>query len=137
MAIVVLVVFSLAVALLIDGAVASFRAAGADVELARVTAATETALATGLEVRFDSTALAAAPGSVLSVSVSAEPDSVSTTVQLLAAPAVRVVVAVRSRNTGLRFSVGRLAYGRLVPDSTAGGELRIIPSRPVWWVPIP
>ena len=137
MAIVVLVTFSLAVALLIDGAIASFRSAGADLELTRVIAAAETALATGLEARLDTAALHAAPGTILLQSLATAPDSVSTTVQMLAAPMVRIISAVQARQSGFRVSVGRLAYAKLVRDSAAGIELRIIRARPGWWVPIP
>ena len=137
MAVVLLVTFSLAVALLIDGAVASFRSASADLELARVTTAAESALETGLAARLDTTAWYAAPGTILLGSLATRPDSVSTIVQMLAAPMVRIVSVVHSGSPKLRVSDGRLAYARLVRDSNAGIELRIIRSRPAWWVPIP
>lgn len=137
MAIVLLVTFSLAVALLIDGAVASFRSAGADLELTRVAGAAETALATGLEARLDTAAWHAAPGTILLLSLATAPDSVSTLVQMLSAPTVRIVSVVKATRTGFRVSVGRLAYARLLRDSTAGIELRIVRVRPGWWVPIP
>ena len=136
-AIIVLVAFSLAVGLLIDGAVASFRSADADLELVRVAASAESALSAGLDTRLDSTARASAPGTVLFALSSSAPDSVSLRVQMLASPMVRIIATVRSRSGQFRASIGRLAYAKLVRDSVSVGGLRIIPAGPAWWVPIP
>lgn len=137
LAIVVLVAFSLAIGLIVDGAVSTFRAASADFELARAGAAAESALAEALDSRLDTAVLHLAPGTVLSHDGSAAPDSVETTVQLLLPPMVRILVVLHSRHGGLRVSAGRLATGRLSPDQVSAGDLRIIPTRSAWWVPIP
>ena len=136
-AMVVLVAFSLAVALMIDGAVAAFRSAGAELQSTRTVAEAETALARALEIRFDTLALGKSPGSVLATLSVAAPDSISTTVQLLTPPMIRIVVTVRSRESRVRVSAGRVGLANLARDSVSAGELRIIPVGPLWWVPIP
>lgn len=136
-AILVLVAFSLAVAMLIDGAVASFRAAGAELQSTRAVGEAETALANALANRFDTLALARPAGTVLAVFQTVTPDSVTTTVQMLTPPLVRIVVVVRSGKAGLRVSAGRVGLANLIRDSVMAGEVRIIPVRPLWWAPIP
>ena len=137
LAIIVLVALSLAAALLMDGAVASFREAGADLQLARMNALAESALVAGLDARLDTAALAVSPGTVLRTSRTQVPDSVSNTIQMLASHNVRVVVSVRSVAPAIRLSIGRVVYARLEPVPDTGGELRIAVIRPAWWVPIP
>lgn len=136
LAILALVALSLAVALMIDGAVAAFRAAGAEVQSVRAAAVAETALASAMQSRFDTIAGTLPPGTVLGMVAIPSPDSGVSTVQLLTPPMVRIVVTVRSTAGGVRVFVGRVVLGRLARDSVSGSEVRIIPIGPLWWAPI-
>lgn len=137
LAIAVLVAVTLVVALVLDGAIAAFRSAGADLELARVEAAAETALASTLDARLDTAALRAPNGTTLWARSIGGRDSETTTIQVVSGQIVRVVVQVRRTSRGDRLSAGRLAFAVIVTDSTTPAEVRISLLPHAWWAPIP
>ena len=137
LAVIVLVAVSLAVALLMDGAVTAFRAGSADVESARTEVTAESALTAALGTTFDTSARAAPAGTIVARSVTTGRDSVTTAIQVVESPVVRIVVSVRHSANGIRLFAGRVAFARFVVDSTRTAEAGLVPIGGAWWVPFP
>lgn len=137
LAVMLLVAVSLIAALLFDAALGLLRTGAADLGQARAESAAETALATTLALRLDTSALSVQPGSTLVTTVSAAPDSTTTTVQRLAAPFARIVSRAYVANGHFRVSVGRIGIVVLTPDSAVAGELQLRPARGPWLVTVP
>lgn len=137
LAVCVLVAVTLAVALILDGAIAAFRSARADLEMVRAEAVAETALAAALDARLDAASLGVPGGTTLAQSsTGGGGGSVTTTIQAVSGPVVRVVVRVHRSVGVLRLSVGLVAFGRIVADSAYPGDARIALLRGPWWAPI-
>jgi hypothetical protein len=137
LAVIVLVAVSLAVALLMDGALSAFRAGSADVESARTEMTAESTLTTALGTTFDTAALATPAGTIVAWSVTTGRDSVTTAIQVVESPVVRIVVSVRHSANRIRLFAGRVAFARFVVDSARPAELGLGPIGGAWWVPFP
>ena len=137
LAVAVLIAVTLAMALVLDGALAAFRSGSADLQASRAEMAAESALAAALGTRFDPAARAAGAGTVLVTAVTAGRDSVSTLVQVVEPAVVRIVVSATRMTGRVRSSAGRMALARLRIEPSAPAEALLVPIGPAWWVPVP
>jgi hypothetical protein len=133
-----LLLSSLLVALLLDGALQELRMARGDVALARAQAAAGTALADLLSSQPDGTVPALPRGAATqAVSVSGA-DTTRLTVQSLGGGMLRVTVTARSWDGSVRGDASTLGFVRIVPDSAGPpGSLRYRRLPGWWWAPIP
>ena len=137
LAVSVLVAVTLAVALVLDGALAAFRAGSADLEASRAEVAAESALAAALGTRLDTVLRGAGAGTIVASSVTAGRDSVRTLVQVVEPTVVRIVVSVSRLSGRVRSSAGRVALARIIIDQGDPAEAVLAPIGPAWWVPVP
>jgi len=137
LAVAVLIAVTLAMALVLEGALAAFRSGSAELEASRAEMAAESALAAALGTRFDPVVRTAGAGTIIVTSVTAGRDSVTTLVQVVEPAVVRIVVSVSRLSGRVRSSAGRMALARLVVEPTALAEAVLVPLGPAWWVPVP
>ena len=138
LALFLLLLSSLLVALLLDGALQELRTARGDVALARAQAAAGSALADFLSSRPDSTLLARPRGTATQAVMVAGADTKRLAVQSLGGGMLRVTAVARTWAGGVRGDASNLGFVRVVPDSAGPpGSLgyRRIPGW--WWAPLP
>jgi Tfp pilus assembly protein PilX len=138
LALFLLLLSSLLVAMLLDGALQELRTARGDVALARAQAAAGSALADLLSSRPDSTMLALSRGSTITGTTVTGADTTHLTIQSLGRGLLRVTAASRTWSGGVRGDASNLGFVRVLPDSAgAPGALRYRRIPGWWWAPIP
>jgi Tfp pilus assembly protein PilX len=134
LAVVLLIAIALLALLLIEGALGEVRASSAAYAESRLVSAAESALADALARRLDSTALSAAPATLLFETAGTAADSVVARVELVAPRVARIAVRARSRNPRVRVFAGVSALVALQASPTVTGEVILRPLAPNWWV---
>jgi Tfp pilus assembly protein PilX len=136
-ALIVVIAVALMVALLVDASGARARMAAADLDAARLASDAETVLATALGERLDTAQAKARPGTVVAT-VGADPPLMAVgEIEALGLGLVRVSASARTGSGTVRGLIGRTAFARLVPDSGAGGGVRLMTLPGGGWAPVP
>lgn len=138
LALLALVVLSLVVALLLDGALQELRASRGEGALVRAQAASASALAELLSAPADSAFLLLPRGASRTTVRTAAGDTVRVTLQSLGGGLARAVVAARSWSGGAGADATTLAWFWVLPDSApAVATLRFRRLPGSWWAPLP
>lgn len=138
LALFLLLLTSLLVALLLDGALQDVRIARGDLALVRAQAAAGSALADLLSSSPDSTLLTIPRGASVRSTTVAGADTTRLTVQSLGGGMLRVTSVARTWSGGVRGDASNLGFVRVLRDSSGPpGTLRYRRIPGWWWAPLP
>jgi hypothetical protein len=137
-AIAALITLALASSLMVDGAIGTMHAGSALFAESRVALLAESALASALVLRFDSTAVTTQAGATIASTLTVSgSDTTSVLVRSLGAGIAMVTATATSRRAGFRVLAGRMLYAVVSPASAPPFDAQLIRLPSNWWVAFP